>query len=112
MPKFKTCDACGSAELVGILQRTCPGCGTPYPLAPIAATPAIPKVHLTLSGRNDNPIGYRAVYADDVQIGVVFREYGQTWRAEDMQHKLHGTQYTSDWNAAKQLALGLGMRPE
>lgn len=30
MPRFRTCLACGSAENVGLLQRTCPGCGTPY----------------------------------------------------------------------------------
>jgi hypothetical protein len=67
--------------------------------------------HLTLSGRNAEPIGYRAVYIDGEQIGVVFRKFGQTWTAEDLAGRNHGDQYTSDWNAAKQLALSLGMRP-
>jgi len=62
---------------------------------------------LTLSGRNSEPIGYRAVYVDDVHIGVVFRKFGQTWSAEDMAGRLHGDQYTSDWNAARQLALAI-----
>lgn len=69
------------------------------------------SAHITLSGRNDHPIGYRAVYADGVQIGVVFREFGQNWRAEDILGKLHGDTYTSDWNAAKQLALAQGLDP-
>jgi hypothetical protein len=70
------------------------------------------KAHITLSGHNDQPIGYRAVYADGVQIGVVFRKFGQTWSAEDLQGRLHGDQYTTDWNAAKQLALSQGMDPQ
>lgn len=68
------------------------------------------KPHLTLSGRNGEPLGIRAVYADDEQIGIVrqSREDG-LWTADDMQGHCHGVSYTTDWNAAKQLALGLGI---
>ncbi len=70
-------------------------------------------VHLTLSGRNGEPLGIRAVYANSEQIGVVrqSRDGDAGWIADDMQGHCHGVNYTSDWNAAKQLALGLGMRP-
>lgn len=71
------------------------------------------RVHLTLSGGNGEPLAIRAVYADGEQIGVVRqdRENG-LWIADDIKGHCHGVSYTTDWNAAKQLALGLGMRPE
>ena len=69
------------------------------------------SVHITLSGRNGEPLGIRAVYADDEQIGVVRQAADGHWIADDMVGHCHGVAYTSDWNAAKQLALSLGMRP-
>jgi len=71
------------------------------------------KIHLTLSGRNSEPLGIRAVYADEQQIGVVrqSRDSEGLWIADDMQGHCHGVSYTTDWYAAKQLALGLGMDP-
>ena len=70
--------------------------------------------HITLSGRNGEPLGMRAVYADEVQIGVVRQSHDSDglWIADDMQGHCHGVNYTSDWNAAKQLALSLGMDPQ
>lgn len=71
------------------------------------------RVHVTLSGRNAEPLAIRAVYADGKQIGIVrqSREDG-LWIADDMAGHCHGVTYTTDWNAAKQLALSLGMRPQ
>ncbi len=64
--------------------------------------------HLTLSGRNGEPLGIRAVYVDEVQIGTVKNLAPlRSWSARAMDGTLHGL-YTSDWNAAKQLALALG----
>lgn len=70
----------------------------------------IPPVHLTLSGRDGEVI--RSVFADGVQIGVVrqSRDNDSLWIADDMQGHCHGVTYLTDWYAAKQLALGLGMR--
>jgi len=67
------------------------------------------RVHITLSGRNSEPLGIRAVYADEKQIGVVRQSPDGEWIADDMAGHCHGVNYTSDWNAAKQLALSLGM---
>lgn len=71
----------------------------------------IPYARLTLTGRNGEPI--RTVYVDEMEIGTVrlSRDDDGLWIADDMQGHCHGVTYTSDWNAAKQLALGLGMRP-
>ena len=68
-------------------------------------------IHITLSGRNGEPLGIRAVYADGEQIGIVrqSRDSDGLWIADDMAGHCHGVNYTSDWNAAKQLALSLGM---
>ncbi len=70
------------------------------------------SVHITLSGRNGEPLGIRAVYADGKQIGIVRQSReDELWIADDMVGHCHGVTYTTDWNAAKQLALSLGMRP-
>lgn len=64
--------------------------------------------HLTLSGRNGEPLGIRAVYVDGEQIGtVVQNQVSKSWFALGMNGEQHGF-YTTDWNAAKQLALALG----
>ena len=72
------------------------------------------RVHLTLSGRNSEPLGIRAVYANGEQIGIVrqSRDSDALWIADDMEGHCHGVAYTTDWNAAKQLALSLGMDPQ
>lgn len=63
---------------------------------------------LTLSGRNDIS-ACRIVFIDEVEIGEVVRQPNGLWRAYDSAMRDHGSTYTSDWNAAKQLALGLGL---
>lgn len=65
--------------------------------------------HLTLSGRNGHR-STRTVYVDDVKIGVVSPSADGLWKARDNQGRNHGDSYTTDFNAAKQLALGLRVR--
>jgi hypothetical protein len=70
------------------------------------------KVHLTLSGSNGEPVGVRAVYADGEQIGTVRQhKISKSWFALGMHGEQHGF-YTTDWTAAKQLALAQGMDPQ
>lgn len=61
--------------------------------------------HLTLSGRNGT--SPRTVFVDDEEIGTVAKQGNGLWRAVDLAGNDHGDQYTSDFNAAKQLQLGL-----
>lgn len=75
------------------------------------------QTRITLSGLN----GYiltRTVFADDVEIGrVECTTYNDgvtkpTWSAFALDGSNHGDMYISDWAAAKQLALGLGLFAE
>ena len=70
-----------------------------------------PAGHLTLSGRESAM--ERTVYVDEAKIGTVRYRLGSgLWEALDKRNVSHGDRYTSSWNAAKQLALGLGIRTD
>lgn len=76
----------------------------------------MPKVHITLSGPNGFALD-RTVFADEVEIGTVKPAFDYSggrlpeWDAYDTGGRYHN-RYVSDWAAAKQLALGLGMDPQ
>ena len=69
---------------------------------------------LTLTGPNGFAL-VRFVYCDDILIGSVVpivHYDGKTlpsWQAMDIQGNSHGDRYISDYAAARQLALALGL---
>ena len=63
---------------------------------------------ITLSGRNGQLVE-RSVFFGDQEVGYVAPSKGGHWKAVDWTGKNHGDRYMSDFTAARQLVLGLGL---